>query len=224
MEQANIAELIARNCRRAAAIAYRAGIDVDDGLQTFALAAMEAAGRYNPEDPRGATLEIYALSLYRCELAKLRAQVRYGKELDAMDGKEVEFVDLGDERLTTVDAKDTEGEEAVTQAWRDAGDVQIARRVSLLPPDLCAFAHRVISGQNVAEASERQGVSDRNGRYMVEKIIKQMRSVGLDAGQNSLVVPPTSREVLDAPARHKKTKRSPVERQAVAEQGNLFAA
>lgn len=159
----DINELVAKCRRRAIAMARKAGIDVDDGLQTLALAACEAVQRYDFEHAKRASPETFALALYQGKLARLRAQERFGVELDAEDTTETAYGD------------DTEDDGEVAP-WRSATDADIARRVACLPADLRAFAQRVLAGDDTAGAAEAQGMSDRNGRYMLTKITAFMRA------------------------------------------------
>lgn len=162
MSAIDITELVAKCRRRAIAMARQAGIEADDGLQTFALAALEAAQRFDPEHAKKASLETYALALYQGELTRLRAQERYGIELDDDDTTETDF-----------GGEEDDGE---VVPWRTATDAEIARRVALLPPDLRAFSHRILAGEDVAGAAEAQGMTDRNGRYMLARVTAFMRA------------------------------------------------
>ena len=62
--QITIEELVKRCTRKAIKLAQKTapGIDPEDAVQTFALAAVEVVGSYNPDDPRCASLETFALS------------------------------------------------------------------------------------------------------------------------------------------------------------------
>lgn len=181
--QAEITGLIAANKRIAIRIGEKLGFDADEAQSMYACAVVEAANRFDPA--KNASLKTFAEVLYRAALAEAASQCRYGIELDAEDVPE-----LADGH-----------EEEEPAAWRAGSDENIAEKLALLPAPLRAFASLVASGDSVEVASDKLGMSDRNGRYTLAQCLAILQSLDRTAGQGCLELP-----AFTVPARQAATK------------------
>lgn len=185
--QVSIEDLVKRCTRKAIRLAQEVApcIDPQDAVQTFALAAIEAVGNFNPADPRCATIDTYALACYRNHILREAAQARYGVELDATE-EGSEFVPGGDDIEALSCGDDQPNEEENEGGWRSRTDDEVRRRVALLPRKLRNFATEILSGKTVAQAAAEGGTCDRNGRYQLNQIREFMQSIPTTTEQGVL--------------------------------------
>lgn len=184
-----ITALVRDNKRIAIRLGAMHGIDAEEAQGMYACAVVEAASRFDPS--RNASLKTFAEVLYRAALAEAASQCRYGVELDAEDAPEL------------ADDHDDEEEPA---AWRSGSEEKIAEKLALLPPSLRVFAALVASGDSVEVASDKLGMSDRNGRYMLAQALDLLRSLNAGAGQGCLELPAFTMPARRVEPKAKKTR------------------
>lgn len=183
---AEITGLIAANKRIAIRLGAMHGIDAEEAQGMYACAVVEAASRFDPA--KNASLKTFAEVLYRAALAEAASQCRYGVELDADDAQEL---------------ADDDEEPA---AWRAGGEEKIVEKLALLPPSLRAFAALIASGDSVEVASDKLGMSDRNGRYTLAQCLNLLRSLNAGAGQGCLELPAFSMPARSMEPKAKKSR------------------
>lgn len=159
-------------CRRRAIGLWRKRwptVDRADAEQNLWLCCADAVRRYRPG--RRATLETYALSLFKAACAREHAQLRYGVELD----NSYDFA--GDDQRPVLP-------ESYLYRWwpklfDPAGSIDelderhIRQRLALLPPALRQFAQIVLDDAlGCAQAAEMIGVCDRQGRYNISRAVR----------------------------------------------------
>lgn len=205
---AEIEALVRDNKRIAIRLGAMHGIDADEAHAMYASAVVEAAVRF--DDTKGATLKTFAESLYRAALAEAASQCRYGLELDAEDAPEL---------------ADDQNDEDEPAAWRSGAEQVIAEKLALLPASLRVFAHLIAAGDSVEQASEKLGMTDRNGRYMLTQAIDLLFSLSASAGQGCLQLPafpiPAARQAKPEP-KAKKSRIPSVDDLPTIQQLGLF--
>lgn len=186
---AEMTALIAANKRIAISLGAMHGIDADEAQGMYACAVVEAARRFNPA--KNASLKTFAEVRYRAALSEAASQCRYGVELDAEDAPELAADDHDDEEPA---------------AWRSGSEEKIAEKLALLPPSLRAFASLIASGDSVEEASDKLGMTSRNGRYMVAQCLTLLSSLDAGAGQGCFELPAFSMPARPVEPKAKKSR------------------
>jgi DNA-directed RNA polymerase specialized sigma24 family protein len=169
--------LIASCSRRALGLWRKRWQTVDraDTEQNLALACADALRRYRPG--RHATLETFAISLFKALCAREQGQMRYGVELD----NDAEIIDADERRLTPEGYLYRWWPEVYAPATAlDALDERhIRHRLGVLPPTLRQFAQLVVDDAlGCAEAGELLGVGERQGRYNIEQAVRLLEQSG----------------------------------------------
>lgn len=184
-----ITALIAANKRIAIRIGKKHGFDADEAQSMYACAVVESANRFDPA--KNASLKTFAEVLYRAALVEAASQCRYGVELDAEGAPEL---------------ADDQDDEEEPKSWRSGSEEAIAEKLALLPAPLRTFAQLIASGDSVEVASDKLGMSDRNGRYMLAQAIDLLRLLETTAGQGCLQLPAFTVPARSVEPKNKKSR------------------
>ncbi|WP_153133201.1 hypothetical protein [Dechloromonas hortensis] len=188
--QAEITALVEANKRIAIRLGAMHGIDADEAQGMYACSVVEAARRFDPS--RNASLRTFAEVRYRAALSEAASQCRYGIELDAEDAPEL--------------AADDHDDEEEPAAWRSGSEKKIAEKLALLPSSLRAFASLIVNGDSVEVASDKLGMTDRNGRYMVAQCLTLLSLLDPGAGQGCFELPAFSMPARPTEPKAKKSR------------------
>lgn len=150
-------------------------VELADAEQNLALACADALRRYRPG--RHATLETFAISLFKSLCAREHAQLRFGVELDDSTGADGEAINAESEIYHA--RPDLYAAAPGANELDELDERHIRRRLGVLPPTLRQFAQLVVDDAlGCAQAGELVGVGERQGRYNIEHAVRLLEQSG----------------------------------------------